>query len=104
MNSDNRSEIARFREEQAEQEAAARQGLSGFASGFSRHAFIEARMDRAIEHILQLLADGKQEEAEALMATRSLGDPGLEGIVGPEEEEQDPCHNMTLPWHKKRKD
>ncbi len=93
MSSKNGSEIARFRQAQAEQEEAARLGLSGFASGFSRHAFIEARMERAAEHILQLLADGKHEEAEVLMATRTLGDPGLEGL---DEEEQHSCHTSTL--------
>ncbi len=93
MSSKNGSEIAQFRQAQAELEEAARLGLSGFASGFSRHAFIEARMEQAAEHILQLLADGKHEEAEALMATRTLGDPELEGL---DEEEQRPCHTSTL--------
>ncbi len=93
MHSNNESEIARFRQEQAEQEAAAHLGLHGLASGFSRHAFIEARMERAAGHILQLLADGKHEEAEALMLTRTLGDPGLEGL---EEEKHGACHTSTL--------
>ena len=93
MHSNNKSEIAQFRQAQTEQEEAAQLGLSGFASGFSRHAFIEARMERAAEHILQLLADGKHEEAEALMATHTLGDPELEGL---EEGEHEVCHTSTL--------
>lgn len=88
----NGSKIAHFRKEQAEREEAARLGLSGLASDFSRHAFIEARMERAAGRILQLIQDGKQEEAEALMATRALGDPELEGL---EEEESPTCHTTT---------
>ncbi len=87
------SEVAQFRQQQSVQEESAQLGLHGLASGFSRHAFIEARMERAAGRILQLLADGRREEAEALMETRSLGDPGLEGLV---EEEQHLCHT-TIP-------
>ena len=87
------STIAAFRQQQAKQEEAALLGLSGLASGYSRHSFIEARMERAAGHILQLLEDGKHEEAEALMATSTLGDPGLEGL---EEEEHGKCHT-TIP-------
>lgn len=93
MTPGNVSEIAQFRQQQTAQEEAALLGLYGPASGFSRHAFIEARMERAAGHILQLLADGKREEAEALMATRTLGDSGLEGL---EEEESGTCHT-TIP-------
>ncbi len=87
------STIAQFRQQQVVQEEAALLGLHGLASGVARHAFIEARMERAAGHILQLLADGKREEAEALMATSTLGDPGLEGL---EEEERGTCHT-TIP-------
>lgn len=65
------SELAEFRQQQARQEEAALLGLYGLASGVSRHAFIEARMERAAGHILPLLADGKHEEAETLMTTRT---------------------------------
>lgn len=91
------SAIAAFKLQQAIQEEAALLGLSGLASGFSRHAFIEVRMERAAGHILQLLADGKQEEAKALMGTRTLGDPGLEGLEGLEEGERELCHT-TIPF------
>jgi hypothetical protein len=93
MDSYKLSDIAAFRRQQAAQEEAAQLGLNGLASGFSRHAFIEARMERAAGHILQLLQDGRLEEAEALMATRTLGDPGLEGL---EAEERETCHTSTL--------
>jgi hypothetical protein len=61
---ENKSEVARFREQQALEEQAAHLGLSGFAIT-ARHDFIEARAQRGAEHILRLLAEGK--EAEALM-------------------------------------
>ncbi len=86
------STISQFRQEQQALEDAALLGLQGFASGFSRHAFIEARMERAAGRILQLLADGKHEEAEALMETRTLGDPDLERL-----EEEESCHITTSP-------
>ncbi len=86
----NISRVAQFKRQQAMQEEAALRGLSGLASGFSRHAFIEARMERAAGHILQLLQEGRHEEAEALMTTRLLGDPGLEGL----EEEENRCRTM----------
>ena len=89
----NTSMVAQFRQQQAMQEEAALLGLNGLASGFSRHAFIEARMERAAGHILQLLQEGKHEEAEVLMAKRTLGDPGLERL---EEEEQYLCRT-TIP-------
>ncbi len=87
------SELEELRQRIAKENTAAQWGLSGLASGFSRHAFIEARMERAAGHILQLLEDGRHEEAETLMATRTLGDPGLEGL---EEEERGRCHT-TIP-------
>jgi len=93
MTPGNISEVAQFRQQQTTQEEAALLGLNGLASGFSRHDFIEARMERAAGHILQLLANGKHEEAEALMATRSLGDSGLEGL---QEEENRTCHTMIV--------
>ncbi len=56
--------IVEFREQQVLQEQAARLGLSGLASGVSRHDFIEARMNQHYEHILQLVKDGKIEQAD----------------------------------------
>ncbi len=65
------STITQFREQQALQEEAARQGLCGLASGFSRHDFIEARAERGAQLILQLIEQGEHEEAQKLMATHT---------------------------------
>jgi hypothetical protein len=42
----NRSEVAHWLEEITLQYEAAQQGLTGFASGTARHAFITAKMER----------------------------------------------------------
>src|SRR6266852_3079619 len=63
---ENKSEVARFREQQALQEQAALLGLSGYAIT-ARHDFIEARAQRGASRILQLLAEGKEAEALTLM-------------------------------------
>jgi len=63
---ENVSEVARFREQQALEEQAARLGLSGYAIT-ARHDFIEARAQRGAERILQLIAEGKEAEALTLM-------------------------------------
>ena len=83
-----KSDLACLRQQIDLENQAAQRALTGLSSGVARHAFIEARMERAAGRILQLLEDGKHEEVEALMATRTLGDPGLEGLV---EEEQHLC-------------
>jgi hypothetical protein len=82
------SEIAQFRQLQEKQENAAVQGLHGLASGFSRHAFIEARAERGAAYILQLLEEGKVEEAHILMQSNTWG---LEEL-----EKGRSCHTMTL--------
>jgi len=69
---ENKSEIARFREQQALEEAAARQSLFGYAFT-ARHDFINARMQRGGERILQLIEQGKHEEALALMNSDNWG-------------------------------
>ena len=67
------SEIARLRQQiQLEYEAAQR-GLSGLASGVARHDFIEARMEKGAERLLQLIQDGKHEEVVILMETPTWG-------------------------------
>ena len=60
------SEIARFREEQAQREQAAHRALGGPAM-VARHDFIEARATRGAAHILQLVERGQFAEAEAQM-------------------------------------
>jgi hypothetical protein len=61
------SEVARFRQEQALQEEAGKQGLSGLAIVAS-HETITARMEIGAQRILQLIQEGKHEEAQALFA------------------------------------
>lgn len=74
------SDVAGFRYQQVLQEEAALLGLHGLASGTSRHAFIEARMDRSAGYILQLIQEGKHEEAQQLMATSTWGQEELKSI------------------------
>jgi hypothetical protein len=62
------SEVAQFREQQALEEEAARQGLYGLAMVAS-HASITARMQIGAERILRLFQEGKTEEAVELMST-----------------------------------
>ena len=66
------SEIARFREQQALEEEAARLALSGYAIS-ARHDFINARMQRGGERILRLIEQGKHEEAQVLMNSENWG-------------------------------
>ena len=67
-----KSEIARFREQQALEEEAARLALSGLAIT-ARHDFITARMQRGGERILQLIEEGKHDEAQMLMNSENWG-------------------------------
>lgn len=67
-----KSEIARFREQQALEEEAARLALSGFATT-ARHDIITAKMQRGGERILQLIAEGKHDEAQVLMNSENWG-------------------------------
>ncbi len=67
------SEVARFKEQQAQQEEAARLGLSGPAI-VARHDGIEARAER----ILHLLTHGRYEEAEQQMNLLAWGVTGNE--------------------------
>jgi len=63
-----KSEVARFRQQQALEEEAARLGLYGFAE-VARHERITARMELGGRRILRLIEEGKHEEALALMNT-----------------------------------
>ncbi len=67
----NNSATAKFRQQQTMQEEAALLGLKGLAAGFSRHAFIEARIQQGAEYILQLIKQGKDEQAQQILATRA---------------------------------
>ena len=75
-----KSEIARFREQQALEEEAIRMAFSGLAIT-ARHDFITARMQRGGEHILRLIAEGKHDEAQVLMNSE---DWGVEEDAAPE--------------------
>lgn len=67
-----KSEVARaMRQIDLEREAGA-QGMYGFTIT-ARHDFINARMQRNGERILQLIEEGKHEEAQALMNTDNWG-------------------------------
>lgn len=67
-----KSEIARFREQQALEEEAARLALTGYAIT-SQHDFIIARTQRGAERILRLIDEGKHDEAQALMNSDNWG-------------------------------
>ncbi len=58
------SEISQLRKTIHLEHEAALQGLSGIASGVSRHAFIEARMNQHLERFVQLLKDGKIDQVD----------------------------------------
>ncbi len=64
----NQSEIARLRQQIADEYLAATRGLSGFAAGASQHRFITARMERigAYHDTLKHLVG--EREATRLMA------------------------------------
>ena len=66
------SDIAEFRKQQAAQEASANLGLSGPAM-VARHDFMTARAERGADTILQLVAQGRHEEAQALMMQPDWG-------------------------------
>ena len=59
------SEVARFRQQQAAEEEAARLGFSGLA-GVASHESVIARMEQGGEYLLQLFKQGRDEEAYAL--------------------------------------
>ncbi len=65
--------MARFRERQAFEEAAARLGCSGLAQ-VAQHELINARATRGAERILHLLAAGEREEAHRLMEQEDWGE------------------------------
>jgi acylphosphatase len=69
---ESKSEVARFRKRQALEEEAMRLGLYGFAEA-ARHGRINARMTRGAERILDLIAEGKDEEAQVMMNQENWG-------------------------------
>lgn len=67
------SEIARLMRRITLEHEAAQYGLTGLALGTARHDFIIARMERGAERILQLIEEGKHDEAVTLMNTETWG-------------------------------
>jgi hypothetical protein len=65
------SEVQQFRQQQALQEEAAYQGLYGLAA-VARHAIITARMEQMALHIQHLAAQGKHQEAQAILLDDDL--------------------------------
>jgi hypothetical protein len=68
-----KSEVARFRQQQALEEEAARLALYGYAE-VAKHDRIVARMELGGRRILRLIEEGKHEEALALMNTEHWGE------------------------------
>ncbi len=68
-----KSEIANFRQQQALEEAAARQGLYGYAQ-VATHESITARAERGAKRILRLVEEGNHTEARRLMDTPGWGE------------------------------
>lgn len=64
--SNNKSEVARFREQQALQESSARLGLCGTAVTASHDATTQ-RMERATIRFFGMISEGKVQEALACM-------------------------------------
>ncbi len=61
-----KSEVAQFRERQAQEEQASRLGLSGLAI-VANHDSITARLQQGADRVLQLVKQGKMQEAVQLM-------------------------------------
>lgn len=69
---ESKSEVAQFRRRQALEEEAMRWGMYGFAE-VARHDRIIARMMLGAERALGLIAEGKHEEAQAMMNKENWG-------------------------------
>ncbi|HEU0001172.1 MAG TPA: hypothetical protein VFQ36_09755 [Ktedonobacteraceae bacterium] len=68
-----KSEVARFRQQQALEEEAARLALYGYAE-VARHDRIIARMEIGGRRILRLIEEGRHEEALVLMNSENWGE------------------------------
>ncbi len=69
---ENKSIVAAFRRQQARDYEAVQQGLSGLAI-VATHASITARMEQGAKRILDLIQEGKHDEAHALLFTENWG-------------------------------
>src|SRR5579872_2050375 len=91
---ENKSEIARLREQWALEEQAAvwqRLGLAVQAS----HDAINARMERGGERILLLIDEGKHEEALALMNTEWWGEEQAEQAQKGKQQQTSPAQTQS---------
>ena len=68
------SDVARYIRQIDLEREALQNALFGFASGVSRHDFIEARAAREADRILCLIEEGKHDEAMVLMDTPDWGE------------------------------
>ncbi len=66
------SEVTQFRQQQALHEQAAHQGLSGLAV-VATHASITVRMEQGAKRILDLIQEGKHDEAHTLLFAENWG-------------------------------
>ncbi len=66
------SQVTQFRQQQALHEQAAQQGLSGLAI-VATHDSITARMEQGAKRLLDLIQEGKHDEAHELLFTESWG-------------------------------
>ena len=81
---ENKSEVARFREQQALQEQASRWGLYGPAI-VANHNSITARLQLGAERITRLMQEGKMQEAAHLMEQPDWGEDMQETGTGTQE-------------------
>ena len=86
------SEIAQFRQQQAMQAEAARQGLSGMAA-IARHDFIEMRITREAQTLSRLMEEGTVEEIDQVITMMQEEIRVLEGLEGGKLR----CHTMNPP-------
>lgn len=64
---ESKSEVARLRQQYAEEYIAAQRGLTGLAMGSARHAFITRKMERMSEVQVELSKLVGEEEAARLL-------------------------------------
>lgn len=67
MNTSNKSEVARLRQEIELQLEAISRGMRGFATASTRHAFIRARMDRLDAYQSSLAKELGEEAADEMI-------------------------------------
>ena len=72
------SDVLRLKRQIDNEYETAQRGLHGLASGTARHDFIQARAEQGGKQILQLLAEGKQEQAFQLWSSPTWGQEELQ--------------------------